>query len=111
MRTTIVLLLMAGQAPAPPAVLPAATDWRNGGAAAGYVMEASGLATAPGGAAITLRAPAQVAPAGVGTTSSTIPADAARLRRVKLSGELQTAGVSGGASLWLRIDKGTAMLM
>jgi C-terminal processing protease CtpA/Prc len=33
------------------------------------------------------------------------------LKRVTLSGELQTSGVSGGASLWLRIDNGTTMLM
>jgi C-terminal processing protease CtpA/Prc len=74
-------------------------------------MEAAGLATAPAGATVTLRAPAQGAAAGVGNASSTIPADSVRLTRLRLSGELQTTGVSGGASLWLRIDKGPTMLM
>jgi peptidase S41-like protein len=109
MRHVLALLFIAGQGPASPAAPPAASAWRNGGAAAGYGMEAEGLATAPGGATITLRAPAQGAT--VGNTSSTMPADAVRSRRITLTGELQTAGVSGGASLWLRVDKGTDMLM
>jgi C-terminal processing protease CtpA/Prc len=105
----LLLLLIAGQLPAPTASLPAASDWRNGNASAGYVMEAAGRATDPDGATITFRAPAQ--PAAFGNTSATMPADAVRLKRLKLSGELQTSGVTGGASLWLRIDKGPAMLM
>jgi carboxyl-terminal processing protease len=109
MRIVFVLLFVAAQVPVSPDALPPATEWRNGGAAAGYVMDAAGLATAPGGATVTLRAPDR--PAGSGSTSSTIPADAVRLKRVRLSGELKTTGVSGGASLWLRIDKGPAMLM
>jgi carboxyl-terminal processing protease len=108
-KQLFVLLLMAGQLPAPTAALPAASDWRNGSAAAGYVMEAAGRATDPDGATITLRAPAQSA--GFGNTSATIPADTMRLKRIKLSGELQASGVTGGASLWLRLDKGPAMLM
>ena len=47
---TLVLLLMAGQVPAPTAGLPAASEWRNGNASAGYVMEAAGRATDPDGA-------------------------------------------------------------
>jgi len=109
MKTVLVLLVMAGQIPAGPDVLPPASEWRNGGAAAGYVMEAAGLATAPGGATITLRAPDHAT--AFGGASSTIPADAVRLKRVRLSGELKTTAVSGGASLWLRIDKGPDMLM
>ena len=108
MKTVFVVMLIA-QASAPPASLPPATDWRNGNAAAGYTMEAAGRATDPAGATVTLRAPAQ--PTGFGNTSSTIPADAVRLKRITLSGELQATDVSGGASLWLRIDKGTTMLM
>jgi carboxyl-terminal processing protease len=108
MKSVFVFMLIA-QAPAPPAGLPTATDWRNGSAAAGYTMEASGRATDPAGATVALRAPAQ--PTGFGNTSSTIPADAVRLKRITLSGELQSADVSGGASLWLRIDKGPTMLM
>jgi C-terminal processing protease CtpA/Prc len=108
MKTIVVLMLIA-QAPATPPGLPPATDWRNGGAAAGYTMEAAGRATDPAGATVTFRAPAQST--GFGATSATIPADAVRLRRITLSGELQADEVSGGASLWLRIDKGTTMLM
>jgi C-terminal processing protease CtpA/Prc len=109
MSHLVVLLLMTAPVAAPPTALPAASDWRNGNAAAGYVMEAAGRATDPDGATLTLRAPAQ--PAGFGNTSATIPADAVRLKRITLSGELQASGVTDGASLWLRIDKGPAMLM
>ena len=109
MRIVLVLLFMAGQVPAPTPALPAASDWRKGTAAADFVMETSGRATDPQGATVTVRSSAQAAAGG--DTSSTIPADAVRLRRLRLSGELQTAGVSIGASLWLRIDKGPAMLM
>lgn len=109
MRIVLLLLFVAGQVPAPTAALPPASDWRKGNAAADFVLETAGRATDPGGATVTLRSSAQAA--GGGNTSSTIPADALRLRRVKLSGELQTAGVSLGASLWLRIDKGTTMMM
>jgi hypothetical protein len=65
---------------------------------------------------VTLRAPAPPAAAGgtgtgFGTTASTIPADRVRLRRVRLTGELQTADVTGAGSLWMRIDNGPAMLL
>ena len=110
MKGLLVLVLVAAQAPAASPELPAATPWLNGGAAAGYVMEAAGAPTAEG-ATVALRAPPQVAPGGSGNTAATIPADAVRLRRVRLSGELRTDAVSGGASLWLRIDKGPKMLM
>jgi carboxyl-terminal processing protease len=109
LRTFLLLLFIAGQVPAPTAALPAASDWRKGFAPADFVMEAAGRATDPGGATVTLRSPAEAAAGG--NASSMIPADAVRLKRIKLSGELQTAGVSLGASLWLRIDKGTTMLM
>ncbi len=109
MRTVLLLLLIAGQVPAPAVTLPAASDWRKGNAAADFVMEAAGRATDPEGATVTLRSPAQAAAGG--NSSSMIPADAVRLKRIRLSGDLQTAGVSLGASLWLRIDKGTTMLM
>jgi len=109
MRLVPVMLLVAGQVPAPAPTLPAATEWRNSGAAAGYVMEAAGSATARPGATVSFRAPAQGATAG--SASVRMPADAARQRRIVVSGELQTADVSVGASLWLRIDKGPDMLM
>jgi len=103
MRTLSLLLLVVLHAPAPSAPPRSLTGWRNGGAEAGYAMEAAGLATDAAGATVTLRAPAQ--PAGFGNASATIRADALRLERITLSGELQAGAVSDGASLWLRIDR------
>jgi Peptidase family S41 len=111
MTSVLVWLAVVSQAPAVTPALPAASEWRNGGAAAGYVMEAAGSVTTTGGATVTLRAPAQGAGTATGNAASTIPAEAVRLRRIRLSGELRTDGVSGGASLWLRIDNGSTMLM
>jgi len=108
MKTIFVLMLIA-QAPAPPAGLPPATDWRNGGAAAGYTMEAAGRATDSAGATVTFRAPAQ--PTGFGATSATMPAERRPAQANHVVGELKADDVSGGASLWLRIDKGTTMLI
>jgi hypothetical protein len=47
MRHVSALLFVAGQVPASPSTPPAASAWRNGGAAAGYVMEAEGAKVYP----------------------------------------------------------------
>jgi C-terminal processing protease CtpA/Prc len=52
-----------------------------------------------------------VEPPGGGSVLASIPAESLRGRRVILTGDLQTRDVAGGASLWLRMDEGTAMLM
>ena len=73
-------------------------------------MEATGRATDRDGATVTLRA--ESAAAGTfGSAGSQLAADDIRGRRVSVSGELQTRGVTGGASLWLRIDRNATMLM
>jgi hypothetical protein len=73
-------------------------------------MEATGRATDRDGATVNLRA--ENAAAGTfGSAGSRLAADDIRGRRVSISGELQTRGVTGGASLWLRIDRNATMLM
>jgi carboxyl-terminal processing protease len=87
-----------------------AASWSSNGSAAGYVMEASGRATDRDGATVSLRC--ETAAAGTfGSAGSQLAADDIRGRRVSISGELQTRGVTGGASLWLRIDRNATMLM
>jgi Peptidase family S41 len=109
--TPIVLLasvFTAGPQTSPPLQ---ASEWTLSGARpAAYVLEASGRATDANGATVSLRSAADTS--GIsGSASSRLPADALRGRRVTISGELQTRGVSGGASLWLRIDRDTTVLL
>jgi carboxyl-terminal processing protease len=94
---------------APPLPEPAA--WTLGGTnPVDFVLEANGSATDPDGARISLRSVAQPAVA-FGSVSSRIAAHPVRGRRVTISAELQTRGAVGGASLWLRIDRGIQQLM
>lgn len=75
-----------------------------------YVLEASGRATDPDGAAVSFRSAAEAS--GIfGSASSRLPAQAFRGRRVTLSGEVQTRGAVGGASLWLRVDQDSTPLL
>jgi carboxyl-terminal processing protease len=91
------------QSPAPP------STWTVGGTAPGeFILEAKGLPTDAGGASIVLRSATGEVP---GTATMTLPADAFRHRRVRLSGELETRGVSSFASLWFRVDGADRMLM
>jgi carboxyl-terminal processing protease len=90
--------------------LPAHTEWRLGSPPGGYTMEANGGATLADGANLTLRS-VSAATQGGGSILASIPADSLRGRRVILTGDLQTRDAAGGASLWLRMDEGTAMLM
>ena len=103
----LALVFSTGSQTPPP--LQASDWWVGGGAANGYVMEANGRATDPEGATIVLRSSTD-APAGFGTTGSRLSAETLRQRRVTISGELQTRG-AGGASLWLRVDAASTMLM
>lgn len=87
-----------------------ASAWVLGGnAVSNYVMEASGLATDPNGATVSLRCVTAVS-GGFGSGTSSISADATRQRRVRISGELQTHGADG-ASLWLRVDRDKTPLL
>jgi len=93
----------------PPALQ--ASDWAvGGGRPAAYVLEASGRATDQDGATISLRSAADVT-GTFGAVSSRVTAVTLRGRRVTVSGELQTRGAAGGASLWLRIDQDATQLM
>jgi len=74
------------------------------------VLEANGRATDSGGATISVRSAADAT--GVfASVSSRLPADSLRGKRVSISGELQTRGAAGGASLWLRVDQDATALM
>ncbi len=87
-----------------------AGSWSSNGSAAGYLMEASGRATDADGATVSLRSES-AGPGTFGSAGSQLVADGLRGRRVSVSGELQTRGVSTGASLWLRVDRNGTMLM
>lgn len=81
-----------------------ASFWRIDGAGDGYVTSGiEGLATDPDGAALTLGLREGGRGRG-GRVTSRVPAGALRGRRVTLSAELQTTGVSKSATLWLQID-------
>jgi carboxyl-terminal processing protease len=90
--------------------LPSQTDWSLGSPPGVYAMEAKGKATLADGASLTLSSVIATPPGG-GSVLASIPADSLRGRRIVFAGELQTRDVTGGASLWLRMDEGTAMLM
>ena len=76
-----------------------------------YAGEASGSVTDVDGARLTLKSSVPT-PAGFGTGSTMIPADAYRRTLVRLHGEIRARGVAGGGgSLWLRVDGATGMLM
>ena len=111
-RIALCLLLALFLSPGPQTPPPLqASDWTLGGTRpAAYVLQADGRATDPNGATISLRSAADASGA-FGAVTSRLPADFARGRRVTISAELQTRGAAGGASLWLRIDKDTTVLM
>src|SRR6187402_1084738 len=87
--------------------LPSQTEWRLGSPPGVYAMEAEGKATLADGASLTLRS-VSAANQGGGSVLASIPADSLRGRRVILTGDLQTRDAADGASLWLRMDEGTA---
>ncbi len=81
-----------------------AGEWQLSGVEDGYVMKATGDARDSSGATILLSSDSAIFPRS-GRASVKIPANEIRLRRVTLSGELQTRNVPNGASLWLRVDR------
>ena len=106
------LVLAAVQLPSAPTqsawILPEATTT--------YTATATGRAIDPDGATLTLSKGAASASAGsaaeprFGVVSATVPAESLRGHRVTLRGELKTHD-AGAASLWMRVDKASAMLM
>ena len=88
-----------------------AEEWRLAGSnREAYVIDATGSVTGAEGATVAVRC-VNPESAGFGTASARVPADAYRQRRVTLAAEVQTAGAKGGATIWLRIDAGTQVLL
>lgn len=85
--------------------------WSLGGTPnAGYTtVSTAGSVMEKGGATIALRS-STAAPAAFGAISTTIPADSFRTRRIRVSADIDAVGAVGGASPWVRVDAGTAML-
>ena len=79
-----------------------------------YVMTATGHATDPTGAEITLRSTGQGVQVGQYSDGQAVAKiDAASLsgRRVTLSGIIETRGASDGASLWVRVNGSAGPLL
>ena len=112
LSSAALIAVVAVQAQTPPGQ----STWRLPDAATTYTATATGLATDPEGATVTLAKSA--APAGGTSTaaaqfavvSATVPAEMLRGKRATLRGELQTRN-AGGASLWMRVDRSGEMLM
>jgi len=97
--------------------LPSQSVWTLPTPNSTYTGTATGRTTDVAGANITLSKSAaaessdSATPATpFGVVSAKVPAEALRGRRVTLRGELQARG-SGGASLWMRVDKTDGMLI
>jgi carboxyl-terminal processing protease len=85
--------------------------WVLGGTnPSGYVMTATGVATDAEGATLMLRS-TTAAPTAFGSINDRTPADTLRARRVRISADIETRDVSTSASVWLRADSGTSMLV
>lgn len=79
-----------------------------------YVMTATGRATDPTGAEITLRSTGQGVQVGQYSDGQAVAKiDAASLggRRVTLAGTIETRGASDGASLWVRVNGSAGPLL
>lgn len=92
-------------------VLAQQSTWtKTGTPGANYVLvAATGTALDRTGATLTLRSDSATA-AQFGTITGTIPADSFRGRRVRIIADVDTRNVSGGASVWLRVDGLSGML-
>ena len=81
-----------------------------GNAAASYAMESSGHPLDTAGANVSIHSTAAVADEKFGAAGQWVTPDGLRGKRVTLSGEIRTAEVKGGASLWMRFDHDSEML-
>lgn len=100
MLLTLALALIAQQTP-----------WAQGsGSQAQYRMvSAAGSAFDSVGASLTLRSDS-APPSAFGTIRAIVPALAYRGRQVIVTADIATRGVTGGASIWLRIDGPTGVI-
>ena len=88
------------------------TGWRIG---SGYQLAdtlpaVAATVTDGSGSGFVLRNAAAVDGTTFGSVGATVPAHAFRGRRVRVRAELRSRGVTGGGSLWVRVDGGSGML-
>ncbi|HEY4215531.1 MAG TPA: S41 family peptidase [Gemmatimonadaceae bacterium] len=76
----------------------------------GYRMTSDGSPTSASGATLSLQSTNATA-TSFGTLSASIPADTLAGRRVRISADIETRDVSTFASVWLRADSGSKMLV
>lgn len=84
------------------------SPWSVGAARRTHAFDTAGVTTSAPGATLTLRA---LQPGSSSATlTKSIPADALRMKRVRLSGSIRSSGVTQ-ASLWMRVDAPSGMLL
>ncbi len=105
--STYLTLVLVGQTVTTPQVQ--AGEWKLGGATREFVMEATGRATDPKGAVISLRSTSNPASTS-GSVTASLPANTLLGRRVTLSAELRV-GSGRGAGLLIRADSDTTVAL
>ncbi|MEO7996393.1 MAG: S41 family peptidase [Gemmatimonadaceae bacterium] len=75
-----------------------------------YAMTSNGRVTDAGGASVTIHSTTAMS-GGSGIVDAVIPLQAMRGKRLRLVGEIRTENAQTGASLWVRIDSGSTMLL
>lgn len=105
--STYLMFVLLGQTVTTPPVQ--AGEWKLGGGTHEFVMEATGRATDPKGAALSLRSTSNLAGTS-GSIMASLPANTLRGRRVTLSAELQV-GSGRGAGLLIRTDSDTTVAL
>lgn len=122
-RVVIAIALVSGRCAQAMAVQVAVGDWTLeewvgqtafAGPVHPYVMTATGRATDPTGAEITLRSSGQGVQIGQysdGQAVAKIDATSIGVRRITLSGIVETRGASDGASLWMRVNGSAGPLL
>src|SRR4051812_39907170 len=110
-RISATLVLLAS--PALVTVRAQSAQWGKAGMPrrAYEIISTAGVATDNVGATIALRSVSTAATSGFGTITGVLPADTFRMRRVRLSADIDTKNVTTGASPWLRLDGPTSGTM
>lgn len=92
-----------------PVALATTLTWSISGDRERYTLEGGGDVLSPDGASLTLHSRPDTTQ-GNGAAVAVIDATPYRQQRVRLSGEIGTRDVQGGAGLWLRADAATGMV-
>jgi len=82
----------------------------KGSTPSNYAMTADGSPMTSAGATLSLRSTVPVA-TGFGSLGARMPADTLAGRRVRISADIETRDVLTSASVWLRADSGTTVLL